>query len=178
MSHLRLTAEQLAAIVKMNRLCRAGPRDVGKQNSPAGRPRTGRKPRKIVPSEHEEQAKIISWFAEYCLTHGMDDRLLFCIPNGAHLAGSAKLRGFKMFKLKSEGLRVGVPDLMLAIVRDDIGIHLQFAGLFIEMKRIGGDNPTQAQQEYHALLQAQGYRVLTCYGADEAIGAITEYLQN
>lgn len=175
MSHLRLTAEQLDAIVKKSRA-----RNIGLIDRPTGKsepkPKTGRKPRKIVPSEHDEQAKVISWFSEYCLERGMNDRLLFCIPNGAHLAGSAKLRGFKMFKLKSEGLRVGVPDLMLAIVRDDIGIHLQFAGLFIEMKRIGGDKPTQAQQEYHALLQAQGYRVLTCFGADEAIGAITEYL--
>lgn len=172
MSHLRLTAEQLAAIVKINRLCKVGPRDIGKQTSPAGRPRTGRKPRKVVPSEHEEQCAVIDWWRVYSAVHKLDERLLFCIPNASRLTD-----GGRVYKWK-EGLRAGVPDLMLAIVRDDIGIHLQFAGLFIEMKRIGGDKPTQAQQEYHALLQAQGYRVLTCFGAAEAIKAITEYLQN
>lgn len=178
MSHLRLTAEQLAAIVKMNRLCKAGPRDVGKQNSPAGRPRTGRRPRKIVPSEHEEQRAVIDWWRMYCAKHRLDSRLLFAIPNAGGFSGTFKTNVGRVAKLKAEGVKSGVPDLMLAIVRDDIGIHLQFAGLFIEMKRIGGDKPTQAQQEYHALLRAQGYRVLTCYGEDEAIGAITEYLQN
>lgn len=177
MSHLRLTAEQLDAIVKKSRA-----RNVGLIDKPTRKseptPKTGRKPRKIVPSEHEEQSAVINWWWRYSHEHGLEERLLFAIPNGANKSMAAAA------KFKREGLRAGVPDLMLARPRGDFNLsnpprgHFKYGALMIEMKRIGGDKPTQAQQEYHALLQAQGYSVLTCFGADEAISAITEYLQN
>ena len=50
-----------------------------------------------------------------------------------------------------------------------------FFGLFIEMKRKTG-RLTEEQKAFHADLRAQGYQVETCYGADQAIDTITNYM--
>src|SRR3990167_9625122 len=61
-------------------------------------------------SEHAEQVLTVQWFDEIgAAQYGLDYRTLIAIPNGAHLAGSSKLRGFKMFRMKAEGFRPGAP---------------------------------------------------------------------
>ena len=122
-----------------------------------------------VPSESAEQKAVIRWFAAFAATRNLDARLLFAIPNGAVLAGNSQRRAIQMSNLKANGLRVGVPDLMLAVPRGG------FNGLFVEMKRVGGKT-SDAQLEYHALLREQGYAVRVCTGAESAIVAIRLYL--
>lgn len=139
------------------------------------------KAKKVVPTEHQEQAGLISWWNYYAkVVKGIDPRLLLAIPNGANksMAQAAK------FKL--EGLRAGVPDLMLAVPKivrklatyDTAGYSkVLFHGLFIEMKRIG-EKAKPAQIEFATLLRNQGYSVVIAQGFEEAKRAIVGYLES
>lgn len=120
--------------------------------------RTKRKP----VDEHDHQANVITWatmmegrYPELCL--------LFAVPNGARVSiGQA-------IKLKAEGLKAGVPDLMLPVARQ--GYH----GLFVEMKRAGGE-VRDTQVSWLDALGEQGYLATVCYGDQDAIDTITAYL--
>lgn len=115
-------------------------------------------------SEHAEQVSVVDWWALQYKRFGVaDERLLFCVPN-------AGKRSFKMAAwLRREGLRKGLPDLMLAVPRGP------FHGMFIEMKTSTG-KPTSEQLELMTLLRLQDYNVIMARGATEAIRAITAYL--
>ena len=65
--------------------------------------------------------------------------------------------------LKAAGLKSGVPDICLPVANN--GFH----GLYIELK-FGKNKATKAQEEYMAMLNAQGYKTAVCYGAEEAGG--------
>src|SRR5258706_12086600 len=87
-----------------------------------------------VPSEHQSQAAVISWWALACNGYELPPFALFAIPNGGArdpITGS---------RLKQEGVRAGILDLMLAVKRGNFG------GLFIEMKKLG-HRPSPAQKE-------------------------------
>lgn len=144
-----------------------------------------RRAAKIGATEYQEQAAVVSWWASFCKTKGLDERLLVSIPNGSVLAGDAKARAIQMARLKATGLRVGYPDLMLdlPLLYPKTGdlpyprYMVMFLGLRIEMKRKGAPKPSAEQVEYHALLRRMGYHVVAAFGADEAIGAIKSYTE-
>ncbi len=69
-----------------------------------------------------------------------------------------------------EGLRAGVPDVILAVPVG--GYH----GLFIEMK-VEGRKASPWQLRWHERLKRYGYKVETCYGWEEAKDVILEYLK-
>jgi hypothetical protein len=96
------------------------------------------------------------------------------IPNGTVLAGDAKHRAIQMNNLKRTGLRVGAPDLFLAIP-SFVGQMFLFAGLFIELKAIGGE-ASPAQLEMATLMRKQGYNAVIAEGFLEAQRAIMAYL--
>ena len=116
------------------------------------------------PSEHAEQAHLVTWWGYECKRLGVPERLLFAIPNGGerHPAVAAKL--------KAEGVRPGIPDLFLSVGRG--GYH----GLYVEMKSLT-TYPTANQKDAHTLLRRAGYRVEVCQGADAAKQTITAYLE-
>jgi hypothetical protein len=123
-------------------------------------------------SEHEEQVRVVQW-ANGLSRYLAEASLLYAIPNGAKLPWR-KNRGGRRYspeanRLIAEGLKAGVPDLHLPVARG--GYH----SLYIEMK-IPGNKPTQKQLSWHKLLREQGHRVEVCYGADNAIDVICEYL--
>jgi hypothetical protein len=163
------TAEQIEAMNARNRAARVKLMpDSLREGKPSGRPRGSkdRKKRKVehVPSEHEEQCAVVQWWDAWAPAHGYDRRLLFAIPNGSNKSPAARM------KFQREGLRAGVPDLMLSISRMD------FHGMFIEMKRVRGSVTSDDQLEYGNLLVKRGYRVALCHGADAAIKVIEDYL--
>jgi hypothetical protein len=135
-------------------------------------------------SEHGEQCTVIEWARAH---EGVEPRLglLFAIPNGAKLPYTKSSRGVRYspeaIRLKSEGLRPGVPDLFLPVPEygggDDLpfGEFVQWHGLFIEMKSLGG-TLTVEQKEMIEQLRTQGYRVEVCHGAEQAIAVLQEYL--
>ena len=122
---------------------------------------------KPVPTEHQEQVAVIQWFN---VQHKALKGRLIAVPNGAHLAGSQKLRCAKMARMKAEGLSPGFPDLFLPVARG--GFH----GLAIEMKRVKGSATSKEQQDWLEWLTAQGYMAVLCKGADAAIETIKGYL--
>ena len=91
--------------------------------------------------------------------------LLFSIPNGG------KRHIITAMKLKATGLKPGIPDIFLPVAKH------HFHGLFIELKMPGGTIRPE-QKKWHQALRNQGYKVEICYGCDEAIKIITEYLDN
>lgn len=119
-----------------------------------------------IASEHQEQAALIEWWAWRCKSYGIPEFALFAIPNGGvrHKAVAGKL--------KAEGVRPGVPDLLLAVpIPPD-------AGLFIEMKARNHNARLSADQKVSLLyLNGAGYATVCCFGADQATEAINNYLR-
>lgn len=118
----------------------------------------------MIFSEHEEQKNLIKWWSLYSKSEGIPEELLFAIPNG----GKRSVQTSRV--LQSEGVRPGVPDLFLAYP------CYGFSGLFIEMKRKKGGHVSEAQKEYIALLEENGYHAIVCNGFDEAREALTTYI--
>lgn len=124
---------------------------------------------KASKPEHAEQAAVIKW-AQLQPIPGTGYKVkdfLIAIPNG----GSRHTIEAK--NLKAEGVTSGVPDLQL------IYPHCPFYGLFIEMKRKEKSKArvSPAQKAWIEKLNAVGYRAVVCYGADEAIREIKNYLE-
>lgn len=89
--------------------------------------------------------------------------LLFAIPNGG------KRDKITAAKLKAEGVKAGVPDLMLPVARG--GYH----GLFIELK-VGDNRPSKSQKEWIAHLLNQGYDCAVCWEWTQAMEILLAYL--
>ena len=116
-----------------------------------------------TPSEHDEQAAVIRWalMMEYAYPELV---LLYAIPNAAK-------RSFKLANyMKTEGMKSGVPDLCLPVARS--GYH----GLYIEMKRKGGPNPTKDQESWLKRLSDAGYYAVCCKGAEAAKNVLHRYV--
>ena len=116
--------------------------------------------------EHEAQAAVIRWAKSM---EAVDPRLrlLFAIPNAAKRSPGLAA------SMKAEGLKAGVPDLMLPIGFHDA--ERLYYGLFIEMK-IRPNRVTEDQQKWINDLRAVGYRVEVCWSEFEAIQCIKGYL--
>lgn len=91
---------------------------------------------------------------------------MYAVPNGAW-TGSVK----HAVRLKAEGLKPGVPDLVLPCARGN------YHGLYIEMKRVKGGKVSPEQHEYIAFLRAEGYCVEVCQGHGPAVDAINRYMR-
>lgn len=119
--------------------------------------------RLAYPTEADEQAAVIQWWSLKCKAWKVPPHLLYHIAN----EGSGSVARGRL--LKRTGVRAGCPDLCLSVARGG------FFGLFVEMKRKAG-RLTPEQKAFHEDLREQGYRVETCYGADQAIDTITNYM--
>jgi hypothetical protein len=115
------------------------------------------------PTEHQEQVRVIHWWRHACKTYAIPEFALFAIPNGG------KRDVIEATHLKAEGVRVGVPDLFLAVPSKKWG------GLFIEMKSTVG-RPGANQPEFLEMATKNGYAAHFAYGSDEAIEIIKDYL--
>jgi hypothetical protein len=132
------------------------------------RPKVERK-QSTGPREHDIQKAFVEWFGKACSGLGVLRLALFAIPNGQILMASAKNPAMVMNYLKSEGFRIGVPDMMLAVPRGNR--H----GMFIEFKTSVGVMSDE-QKEYAILLNSYGYHSVMCRSLDEAIEAVKSYL--
>lgn len=111
-------------------------------------------------SEYDEQLAVF----EYCHGYGgnLDNRLrmLHVIENtkgsGRPAAGATE--------------SAGIPDMMLPVAISP------FHGLYIELKKKGGKVSTK-QQAWIKALRQQGYAAEVCYGADDAIETMGQYLE-
>jgi hypothetical protein len=118
----------------------------------------------LVPTEFVEQARLFTW-ASMSLVCYPDLAWLYAIPNGGYLLSKSSAG-----KLKAGGLKKGYPDLGLDVAR---GL---FYGLRIEMKRTKGGRIAPEQREWHMRLIEQGYKVVVCFGWEEARDTLMTYL--
>lgn len=104
-----------------------------------------------------EQIKVV----QYC---NLKKIRMFHTPNG----GSRNR--IEAINLKRQGVSSGVPDLCFPIP------NRKYHGLFIEMK-YGKNKPTENQKKWIDYLNSVGYLACVCYGANEAIKLINEYVE-
>lgn len=111
--------------------------------------------------ESELQKSCVRWFGyqypEYTL-------LLFAVPNGG------KRNAKEAARLKAEGVRPGVTDLILLVPRGG------FAVLCVELKTEDG-RLTEKQKEWQDAARKAGSKVVTCRSVDEFVNEINEYLK-
>lgn len=124
------------------------------------------------PLESVEQQRLILWADHKRIGADTVGSFLFAIPNGGSRAKTTARFSSEAFRMKREGIRPGVPDLMLAVPKQG------YAGLFIEMKRAvkSLSRVSPEQKIWHKRLSDIGYMVIVAYGAKEAMSAICEYL--
>lgn len=116
-----------------------------------------------VPTESEEQQALFRW-AQMQSGKYPELRWMFHIPNEGlrHPATGRRLR--------SEGLKRGVPDVCLPVARG--GFH----GLFVEMKRTKGGTVSSEQKKWLGALRDAGYAAYVCKGWEAATDKILRYL--
>lgn len=115
-------------------------------------------------NEHKEQVTLIEW-CEWNKGTYPDLEMIYAIPNGGFRFDATAGR------LKAEGVKPGVPDLMLPVPRGT------FHGLYIEMKAHTGGRVSEHQAAWHEKLKRQGYAVAVCPGWEAARDEIINYLQ-
>lgn len=102
-------------------------------------------------SEHLEQVSAVNWFeATY------PGVLIFAIPNGG------ERNPMVAEKMRREGVRRGIPDLMIPAWR-----------MFVEMKAPKGRLSDYQIERIDYLISA-GYQCLVCYGFDDFKSQITQ----
>jgi hypothetical protein len=146
----------------------------------------------LYPSEHAEQARVVTW----CLEESPQPirrltRLIYAVPNQGRFGGRAAMIIGKQFK--AEGLRKGFPDLCLPVpvlIGSNVAPWISLpatrsfelgrlrASLYIEMKRCGEgfEGPSAEQLAWHEALRELGHCVYVAPGASNAIRAIEFYL--
>jgi hypothetical protein len=120
--------------------------------------------------EHQHAVALVQWWALFARTKGIDERLLFAIPNAGGYVGGFQKNMLRVMSMKREGVRPGVPDYFLAIPKAGSG------GLFIELKAPKG-SASKDQKEVLSLLESQNYGCVVAFGWDEAKTAIEEWLK-
>lgn len=115
-------------------------------------------------SEDSEQLAIMLW-AAYNLKTYPDLKWLHHSPNG----GFRNIR--EAAKLKAMGVKRGFPDLNLLVPRGN------YAGLFIELKKVKGGVVSDEQHEWKEHLNNSGFYASVCHGWKEAVAVIERYLK-
>lgn len=116
-------------------------------------------------SEHAEQVALISWWALAHKRYRLPEYSLMAIPNGGarHILTAVKL--------KQEGVRAGVSDLLLRVSEN--GYH----ALWIEMK-IKGGKLSDSQSRFIEWQRNEGAKCVVCYSWTEAKEIIEDYLKD
>ena len=126
-------------------------------------------------SEHAIQTALFAWAALETKNYPQL-KWLYAVPNGFFASSGQKS------KMKAEGLRDGVPDLMLPVPKKAVfNIATTYHGLYIEMKRDKYRNRenggcSEDQLKWLAYLNEAGYKAVVCYSWEEARDIILEYL--
>ncbi len=111
-------------------------------------------------SESNEQIAAMDWL------RAQHPKIAECTM---HIGNERKSSYYAGYIMKRMGVLKGASDLFLAWPKG--GYH----GLFIEVKSMVG-KPTPEQKSFIQRMNALGYRALLCYGAEEVINAMKEYI--
>lgn len=118
-----------------------------------------------VPTEHAEQVKLFKWARLVRTELGPLSKLMFAIPNEGQRSKRTGAR------LKAQGLRSGVPDVMIALPL------YGRPGLFIEMKRPKGGTVTDKQKDWLDRLKRAGYATAVAHGFEQAQAIVERYME-
>lgn len=117
---------------------------------------------KRVDREGPEQAALMK---EIQLRYPEVYELLYHVPNGGHRLKEVAA------KLKAQGVKAGIPDLVLAMARGG------YFGLYIEFKATVDPAPVSpSQQACIRRLNDQGYLAVVCQGHFDAMECLRAYL--
>ncbi|EPN6724764.1 VRR-NUC domain-containing protein [Pseudomonas putida] len=132
-------------------------------NAPALRRYKPKKPAaKRVDREGPEQAALMK---EIQLRYPEAYELLYHVPNGGHRLKEVAA------KLKAQGVKAGIPDLVLTMARGG------YFGLYIEFKATVDPAPvSSSQQACIRRLNDQGYLAVVCQGHFDAMECLRAYL--
>lgn len=116
-------------------------------------------------SESGHQQALMCWSQQNLIKYP-ELKWLTAIPNGGYrdkiTAG----------KLKAEGVKPGVPDLLLLVKRG------KFACLWIEMKKPEVGKLSKEQKEWLDQAKSQGHAAWVCFGWEQARNALVNYLEH
>lgn len=118
----------------------------------------------LIARESAEMVALFQW-AAWNESRFPELKLMFHIPNG----GEREKR--VAAQLKIEGVKAGVPDICLPVKRGGYG------SLWIELKRRKGGSASAAQKWWMNELENSGQYADICYGWEEAVKTIVEYLE-
>lgn len=119
---------------------------------------------KPVDREGQEQAALMR---ELELRYPAVFELMYHVPNGGHRVKAVAS------KLKAQGVKAGIPDLVLTMARGG------FFGLYIEFKATPPNDAaiSASQHERIRKLNEQGYLAVVCRGHFDAMEQIRAYLR-
>ena len=167
-----MTPQEFAQLMKTNQQLAIGPHgdqahDLLQPAKPAYTMTSNK-----VPTEHDEQVALFQWAAANEKQYPHLSRLV-AIPNGGfrHPATAAML--------KAEGVKAGIPDIVLFAQCWNADGSERYGAMFIELKRRDGSNhATPEQEQWIAALNDAGYYAVVAYGCAEAIQYIECYLND
>ena len=116
----------------------------------------------IKKTEDGEQQAVMQW-AQLMQGRWPQLSMLYHVPNEAKRSNATAAR------MKSMGLKAGVPDLCLDHPAG------RYHGLRIELK-VGKNKPTAEQNRWLQQLRVSGYFAAVCYGAAQAEALIADYM--
>lgn len=118
---------------------------------------------KPIDREGQEQAALMK---EIELRYPAAAKLIYHVPNGGHRHKLVAV------KLKEQGMKAGVPDLVLPMARGG------YFGLYIEFKAMPPFDAavSASQASYIQALIAQGYLAVVCRGHIDALECLRAYL--
>lgn len=111
--------------------------------------------------EQIAQMAVVLWLRRY------HPEILFTSP----AAAGERLSLQKAIRVKRMGYLSGTSDLLIFEPRQ--GFH----GFALEMKRAKGGTTSPEQKAFLKAMQERGYKTAVCHGAQEAVDAITEYME-
>jgi hypothetical protein len=124
-----------------------------------------------APTEAVEHMALFAWIDANAHRHP-------ALARAFHAANGEYRQPATAGRLKAMGVRPGVPDVLLPCIARDAVAGVEYVGLAIELKRSDHSNkPTREQSEWLSWLDSQHWRCVVCYGANEAINVICEYLE-
>lgn len=119
---------------------------------------------KSIDREGQEQAALMT---ELRIRMPEVADLMFHVPNGGHRVKAVAS------KLKAQGVKAGIPDLVLPMARGG------FFGLYIEFKATPPNDAaiSSSQHERIRKLNDQGYLAVVCRGHFDTVEQIRAYLR-
>lgn len=137
----------------------------------AAKPRRGR----AADLEHPIQVDVVAWADDLAtLPQYPELKSLYAVPNAGGSGKSKRSRQIEGARKRAEGLRQGMPDLVLPTPRRDRDGRV-YGALYIEMKDESGA-VRKSQRDRIALLRAAGNKCEIAMSADAAKAMLTAYL--